>query len=51
MAISNLLSLLWWLCLVAVAAVAEQEQEQEQEVRDDGFPSGGWGVGRGVVVG
>lgn len=52
MAISSLLSLFRFLCLVAGAAVAEreQEQEQEQEVRDDDFSSGGWGVGRVVVV-
>lgn len=55
MAISSLLSLLrWFFCLVAGAADAadaEQEQEQEQEVRDDDFSSsGGWVVGRGVVV-
>lgn len=50
MAISSLLSLFRWFCLVVVAAVAEQEQEQEQEVRDDDFSSGDWVVGRVVVV-
>lgn len=46
MAISSLLSLLWWFfCLVAVAAVAEQE------LRDDDFSFGDWGVGKVVVVG
>lgn len=49
MAISSLLSLFRWFCLVADAADADAAGA-EQEVRDDDFSSGDWVVGRVVVV-